>query len=670
MDKFNSTTDIVKDILSHQDNDTEYLEKLFKKTGISNEEIGTLRSAFQVITNDPSLNQKKKIDLMTNSWKINYTQRPPDSIAEFLTSKYIGPTAESIRPYLKEHLIEFWSPEQQYRDWLLAPFIGWGKTFASTLSALYLSTHLYYMRNPKKYFGLSASTVLCILFISFSINKVKELIVEPFTNIMDSTDLFEKCRTLEQLDRKVKGGENKIFYTTAGDTNVLTLGPNVNIKISSDPSNLLGLSIIFSVISELHFFTEKLGKSPEFCKGIYDGTKERVYSRMQGNYWGRTILDSSPNDIETPLEKYIWEEAGKIPTNFVTTGSQWKFQPHLFSKKTFPIFKGSSGKQPRIITENERILFDNVDIIDVPIDIKVFFDNDLPRALKNLAGVPSGGTNKLITNKELIEDIFTPNLKNMYSYIEAPAEMPPESLIWELIKDDFFVKLGNGKYQFYNHPQAERYIGIDQSYRTDVTGISMIHVEKNLKGELLYIVDFTLAIIPGKTKINLDAVKMLVHELKRYGNINLKNVTFDQFQSEPAKQYLSRHGFDIHGISADRTLSPYMSFLAKINQRRVKSGRNIFLKNNLKSLILAKRASGSSKIEHLEGDLNLDTSNLEWESSMLGYYAKDVSDSLIVAIELADQLGATSDIVWTEGKTEELGTQMEDALKRLGLRVV
>ena len=78
------------------------------------------------ISNDPLISTKDKINLLSNTWKINYRQKPP-TIEEFLTPEWLGETAESLYPHVRKILIEFWSPDSKYRHLILASAIRCGK---------------------------------------------------------------------------------------------------------------------------------------------------------------------------------------------------------------------------------------------------------------------------------------------------------------------------------------------------------------------------------------------------------------------------------------------------------------------------------------------------------------------------------------------------------------
>ena len=224
--------------------------------------------------------------------------------------------------------------------------------------------------------------------------------------------------------------------------------------------------------------------SPEYILRLYNDGVSRVDSRMHGNYYGRTILDSSPNSLTNPIDDWVVNEARKNSLNMVIEGSMWKWDPDTYSKEfennnTFKVYTGGKGQPPRLLEPDDPLLKSNsVDptkIIDVPSSMKQFFIDDLPKALKDRAGIPSGASDNIITDYAIIENMFDNNLRNIYTSITAPSNLSPQHLIWDKIKDTFFKKKAND-YEYYYLPKIPRVISVDQSYATDITSISMAHI--------------------------------------------------------------------------------------------------------------------------------------------------------------------------------------------------
>jgi hypothetical protein len=117
----------------------------------------------------------------------------------------------------------------------------------------------------------------------------------------------------------------------------------------------------------------------------------------------------------------------------------------------------------------------------------------------------------------------------------------------------------------------------------------------------------------------------------------------------------------------DTKLDPYMSFINYMNQGRIVAGRNLILKNNLKSLVMQKTTSGRMKVEHEIGDW-FDLDNTDWVNSKMGYYGKDLSDSCVGSITLANLYGAdTGDYIFSEEgeKTKKNGVSISDLEKEV-----
>ena len=422
------------------------------------------------------------------------------------------------------------------------------------------------------------------------------------------------------------------------------------------------MSLIAVSLSEIAFFTDA-GKSPEYIMRIYNDSRGRVWSRMHGNYYGRTIIDSSPNSLVNPIDDWIVNESSKDPTNMLISGSVWKWDPVTYksefdSGNIFQVYTGGKGQPPRILESDDPLLKDrNADktkIIDVPNSMKQLFIDDLSKALKDQAGIPTGAADNIISDYSIIEDMFKNNLKNIYTNITAPTSESPNQLIWNQIKDTFFKNVA-GNYEYYYLPNIPRVISIDQSYATDITSISMAHIER-LKddGDNMYVIDFTIAIVPTLEKINLEAIRCFIEDLKTLGHLNITAVSFDQFQSEVTVQNLERDGFDVQKISVDRTTGPYLNLIALMNRRQVAVGRNIFLKNNLKCLHMAPSGkSGKMKIDHDASRAQVTVGDSSWNNSFMGYFGKDVSDSVAAVVELCTKEFLVPQVNWSGGPSKE-----------------
>lgn len=552
-------------------------------------------------------------------------------------------------------------------------------SYLTVLINLYFAVRLAYMRDPWKLYGLNPSSQIVQFLCSFSLKKSSELLLEPFNAILESaTGFFEKIHTREkmvQLNEEIKqtGHMDKIYYTTAAPTSALEFAGGSSIKLVSNPQGLLGASCIGISYSELAFFTQA-GKSPEYIMELYNKGKARVDSRFHGAYNSYTILDSSPNSLDNAIDHYINFDAPRDPSNMIIKGAMWETMPEAYDfSHTFKVYIGGAGASPKILSDGDPLLSDERyknKIIDVPESERQFFVDDIVNALKDRGGIPSGSAGSLISNYDKLEQMFKYNLKNIYECIHAPSELSPSRLIFNQVKDTFFRNKAN-KYEFYYKPNIPRCIAVDQSYSTDMTGISMCHVERFMDtGELIYVVDFTIAIAPTKdSHINLDAIRCFIEELRDIGNLRIEAVGFDSFQSEPAMQHLDRAGFKVKKVSADKSMDPYMNMISLMNSGRIAVGKNIFLKNNLKSLSIINKKS-KMKVDHdTSREVVTVAKDHSWANSPLGMYSKDISDSMVDAIELCrTEFPIAEEQWWGPIKEEDLTPVIEKSKAEANLR--
>jgi hypothetical protein len=223
----------------------------------------------------------------------------------------------------------------------------------------------------------------------------------------------------------------------------------------------------------------------------------------------------------------------------------------------------------------------------------------------------------------------------------------PEELIWKQVRDLFFIKVLD-KYQFWYKPHLPRVFAVDQSISGDVTAIVIAHIERRIipatnltpeQRENIYVIDMAVPITPKGGRINLDAIRYFITDLQEKGNLSLILGSFDQFQSEATMQYLKRRNFAIEKLSVDKTMDPYLNFVSIVESGRLRAGRNLHLKNNLKSLQIVRRRgsdgkkTGTRKIDHTLGEI-VHEGNTTWEMSPIGVHAKDVADATAACCEL------------------------------------
>lgn len=563
------------------------------------------------------------------------------------------------------------------------------------------------MREPYRLLGHSPMTSYCVCLCSFSLGKAWDLLGTPFEQFIEQSPVFEKVGRRDDVVNadKLDPDCSKILFSTAGRGSARMLfRNNLQLKMMSTEGHLLGNTIIYAAMSELSWW-EQNGWTKEAIKSFFDKACQRVDSRMNGHYLGRYVIDSSPFSLEAPIDKWIWSEAITDPKWYCVLGAKWDYFkkefPEFFDKNgkeihnwdvAFQCYKGGKSEPPKACkTEGEAQLYDPLDLVWCPKkDIKSTGQiNLMSLALQNpveflrdWAGIPAGSSDRIFQAGNIIENVFDNDLRNIYTSIVADEAFEPEHLIWDQIKDKFFINF-NGKYMFYREPGAKRVLAVDQSESGDATAVTMAHweyisdtddettskdlVARDVKNVL--VADFTIVIIPKGGKINLDAIKYFIQDLTELGNINLGLVNFDNYQSHATKQYLARREIPLTYVSADKSNEPYTELIDYIKHERVFVGKNIFLKNNLRSIHWYKRESGSTKVEHFFGKICNESEDTNWETSQLGVNAKDAADTLAECIHMliAHDVDFAPSTKWINSKYEQKET-INKKLDRLGFQ--
>lgn len=637
--------------------------------------------------------------IVNEGWRLTYYRKPPTP-EEFLTYEWIGPQAEGLWPNVKKCFIEFMDPNplNPKRNLALSTSIGWGKSLLTNLVMSYLIVLFGLMREPYKQLGHNVTTTYALGLCCYTLNKAWDILGTPFEQFLEANPYFEKVGRhddITAINREDKECKKCYYSTAARGSSKMIFRNNLNLKMVSTEGNLLGVTFIYTAMTELAWWVRG-GMTHDDIYTFFTKADQRVQSRMNGHYLGRVVIDSSPFSMESPIDKFIWNEAMYDPKWYCVTGSKWDWFPEQFPKfvnpdgtenhnrdVAFQCFKGGAGEPPRMIeNEADSTSFNHLDLVWCPkedvtakgiIQFEKLAKQNCVEFLRDYAGIPAGSVDRIFQNEKVLENMFQDNLRAIPTSITADYLAPPEHLIWNKIKDRFFLNF-QGKYIFYRNPGARRVLSVDQSTTGDATAISMCHKEflKTADGSLVEvtIVDFTIMIIPKNGAVSLDAVRSFIFDLVDIGGINLVWVNFDKFQSDAATQDLKRRGYQVEYVSADKKNEPYQMLINDIMLGRVISGKNIFLKNNLMSLHMEQRESGTWKYDHFKGKIINETTDISWETSELGVNAKDGADTVAECHYILNVHKDECPPVYTYEFPKPIENELEDrnkALAALGL---
>ena len=529
---------------------------------------------------------------------------------------------------------------------------GWVKSTLVALAKYYSALRVNSYREPSKILKLGKSSRITDITISFTKSSCYDLIIKPMVNILETSPMCERVHYERDMsDKELLNSGKILFCNTSKGNSMIRLG-DVYFDVATEMTDLTGRNIVAEAMCEGNFLAEIM--TEEKVMKLVNEMISRVQNRFGYNNPNNSIIfDSSPNSLEGQMDQWVLKHKNDKDVLFVND-KKWElpsftWQFPIWEKdhsKVFPVFKGTSTQPTKIITDEERKNYNDTDILDMPIDLYELAKDNVTKIMRDFGATPTAGSDtKLFTNHELIEKCFVPNLKNFYMQEYASYLLPPETLLWDRVRPLLYVYTGKqNSFRLKRYPSAPRFIHIDLAEKKDMAGITMVHLECDKIGRKMYVVDFSLPIMCKKEdKINLDSFKYLVQCMKIYGNTNIKKVTYDNFQSAPSIQFIERLGIECERLSLDSTPDYYLSFASWVMQGRVKMGRNLIMKNNLKSLVTTngghngkESKSGKLIIDHVQGDF-FDMENSDWKTSKAGYFGKDLADSLCGACANADE---------------------------------
>jgi len=439
---------------------------------------------------------------------------------EFL-DKWISPgISKGIFPHIRESFIEIWSYEKKYNDVVLYGATRWGKSVLSRLSIVYCIVFLWCLKNPHEFFNINEMSALAIFLLCFSKKKAMSLILDPIFTILRSSPKFHQVKLLDSLvPTQKKLGNSKIAWTTADKSGEAVFSGNIHIHLGSSPLDIIGADIIFAVVSEINFFKESVGVSEEDVWGVYIDLKDRIKGTIGEKYGSMLFLDSSANDRDSIIEKYILEEACKQKNTYYLHLSRWAAVPKLYpkweaTKETFRVFTGDAQREAAIVNDSFGYKTkDESKYIDVPIDAYDSFKEDIIKAIRNQAGLPQGAANRFFPDLEVLDGMWDSNLFGVTKPLEAPMKSNPKHLIYNLVKELLFDEVQHGV-RFKRAPNAQRWGRLDLSETSDRVGLGLMHAEITNMGEILAISDLLVDFRPTKVGFNLEAALQFFLELK------------------------------------------------------------------------------------------------------------------------------------------------------------
>lgn len=531
-------------------------------------------------------------------WDVDYTRRPVD-IETFLTDDYyLGRMCKDLNPRWVEDLKVVFAPGSKISEWIFTGAIGTGKSTIACIAMAYKIYLLSCLRNAARYYGLLTDSLLVFGIYSLTKHQVNDTGYFKLRSFLDVSPYFNRDFPRDrQLD-------SKIAFTKS----------NVQVIPGSQSLHSIGLDLFSFLLDEVNFMKAKFDPETQQMSGqayeLYNSTHARLMSRFMrpgGFLPGMMFLVSSRGSKTAFLEERSKLAAG-LESSFISDYTLWAVKPaHRFVLPRFKVEVGDKLATSRLLTDVSTPR-PGAQIIEVPGEFRRSFEEDIDRALRDIAGVATYNLSPLIRDRESVTDAVKPWLVNPFTTDKVTANILDDTPIADFFDMTKVCRVENSKWVPKLNATAPRCIHVDLALKRDAAGIAMSHLggvrkvrrfmpkavaDEEVSAPYVF-VDFMLRIMPPVgSEIDLSKIRNFCIFLARLYNV--VSITFDGFQSADSRQMLAKQGQPSGLLSVDRTDLPYMSLRNALFERRIGYYLYPQLQNELLDL---KHDADRGKVDH------------------------------------------------------------------------
>lgn len=548
--------------------------------------------------------RSKTLELLNN---VDYDEVPV-SIDQFIEDdRYMGKVFENgklIYPFWRNFLHDLFHNNVEKRfEVAVSGAIGTGKSTISAIALMYLLYRTMCLKDPQKFYGLTANSPIVFVVLNLTLDLAYQGLYSMMVEAIKLSPWF--C---ERVDIRGK-------YEFS-----IEFPKNIGLMVGSNVQHTIGKNVLGAILDEVNF-----SKAPKGSKNsvldMYRNIRRRLESRFlkQGRIPGLLFLVSSKNSDLDFLEQYI-QSIKHQKTTIVIDRAVYEIKPpETYTGERFNVAVGDKTKQSRILNSTEDLESakqQGYRIISVPVEYRIAFEQDINDALKDISGISSVTTNKLIPYAGKIESIINYNRRSPFMLDQLTLGLNSNDDIKDYIEDLRLLK---------EDIHLPRFIHCDIGLKNDALGLSMVHSDRQTsinrytkEGKIEsiienhYVADFTLTIkaLAG-SEIPLFKVREFIIWLATTLGLHIQLVTFDGFQSADSIQLLKVAGLEAALQSVDRSADPYLNLRSCVLENRLELYNDPILIKELYDLEYDRKAN---KIDHpLEG-------------------SKDTSDSLCGAL--------------------------------------
>ena len=530
-----------------------------------------------------------------------YSEVPVD-IETFLTNdNYLGLAwkdaagKSKLYPFWLDRLKELFptNVDTAYNTLLESGARGIGKSeVACGCVGAYLMYRVMCMKNPLEFFRLKQTEKICFAFMNIKLALAEEIAISKFQKTIQMSPWF-------MAKGKMTSFKGRPYWVPPDP---------IQIIIGSQSDDVIGLPVYFAFFDEISFIkNQDVDKQKAKARDMISTAIGGMMTRFVHNGKNPTMLvvASSKRSEQSFMEEYI-KTLSKTEGNstLVVDKPVWEVKPKgTYNDEIFYVGLGNKFLESIVIPDTDADKLDlykerGYKILEVPIDFKAKFLEDIERNLCDFAGVSSSASSKYMS-AQIVLDCVDNDFKNPLPDI---------------------LEIGNGKedtaqyYHFFNMENVPKellykplYLHLDMSVTGDMTGIAGTWIigkkvstdASQQSKDLSFRLAFSTSIkAPKGRQISFEKNRIFIRWLKEQG-FNIKGITSDTYQSYDLQQQLSAEGFDCAILSVDRVTDgvckPYQYLRSTIYERRL----SMYKSNRLfDEFIDIERNMSTGKIDH------------------------------------------------------------------------
>lgn len=460
-------------------------------------------------------------------------EHPAVPVRQFVEApEYLGNSVSDVHDSVIDELEVVFAEDSGITEWILGGSVGWGKTTSATIGLIYSLYKLSCIVDPAYFFGLLPGSKILLGIFNITLTRS----ATTYENIKvwtDASPYFQKF-----CPRQIRPGDPIRF-------------PSKNLQVvqGSLQEHALGENLFGVMIDEANFFKTAKGRGMSSLDRIrvheiYKTVKRREVTRFMryGVVPGMNMLISSQEEARTSFLDERIEKAKSDPSIHVTTKALWETKDaDQFTGETFQVVVGNE-RTPSQILEPEEIPPQGSEVIDVPIEYQILFEEDPDSAVRDIAGRATTRKGRFFSLPERLKLCVDSSREHPFTKetLQDSSIDRPDLAISDFMVEKLLFRISHSRRMLKVDPGVSRAVHCDIGLTGDAAGIVIAHLTP--REQILYY-DLILKIVPPISgEIDIQAILEFLKELRGMG-MSFSSASYDQYQSRQSIQQLKKSGF-------------------------------------------------------------------------------------------------------------------------------